>query len=156
MRRREPLSTDTAPAAARRWLARRDYSQAELRARLEREGLAATDADRLAAELADGWWQSDERFAVSLVRSRARQGKGPRLVRAEFSGHALDEADFRRACDEAEVDWQAAAAEARGLPNYIVADAGRTQVAAGSKTVIAIGPGLIADVDAVTGGLRLF
>ena len=112
MRRREPLSTDTAPAAARRWLARRDYSQAELRARLEREGLAATDADRLAAELADGWWQSDERFAVSLVRSRAREGKGPRLVRAEFSGHALDEADFRRACDEAEVDWQAAAAEA--------------------------------------------
>ncbi|KAL8216361.1 hypothetical protein R6Q57_023198 [Mikania cordata] len=33
------------------------------------------------------------------------------------------------------------AAEGIGLPTYVVADAGRTQVLAGSKTVLAIGPG---------------
>nr|CAB3464692.1 unnamed protein product [Digitaria exilis] len=32
-------------------------------------------------------------------------------------------------------------AEHRGIPTFIVADAGRTQVLAGSKTVLAIGPG---------------
>ncbi|XP_039008153.1 peptidyl-tRNA hydrolase 2, mitochondrial-like isoform X1 [Hibiscus syriacus] len=34
------------------------------------------------------------------------------------------------------------AAENIGLPTYVVADAGRTQVSAGSKTVLAVGPGL--------------
>ncbi|CAL4894477.1 unnamed protein product [Urochloa decumbens] len=43
----------------------------------------------------------------------------------------------------------------RGIPTFIVADAGRTQVLAGSKTVLAIGPGRKADIDSVTGKLRL-
>ncbi|KAG9449155.1 hypothetical protein H6P81_009120 [Aristolochia fimbriata] len=47
------------------------------------------------------------------------------------------------------------AAECIGLPTFIVADAGRTQVLAGSKTVLAIGPGKKASVDSVTGKLRL-
>lgn len=40
------------------------------------------------------------------------------------------------------------------LPNYVVHDAGRTQIAAGSMTVLAIfGPG--SELDRVTGGLKL-
>ncbi|KAL6851766.1 hypothetical protein ACP4OV_020330 [Aristida adscensionis] len=46
-------------------------------------------------------------------------------------------------------------ADHRGLPTFIVADAGRTQVLSGSKTVLAIGPGRKADIDSVTGKLRL-
>ncbi|XP_012699705.1 probable peptidyl-tRNA hydrolase 2 isoform X2 [Setaria italica] len=46
-------------------------------------------------------------------------------------------------------------AQNRGIPTFIVADAGRTQVLAGSKTVLAIGPGRKADIDSVTGKLRL-
>lgn len=44
---------------------------------------------------------------------------------------------------------------ARGLPAYIVHDAGRTQIAAGSQTVLAIGPGPKSVVDQVTGRLSL-
>lgn len=109
---REALDAHTAPAAARRWLARRDYSRHELSSRLQREGLGAQEAEALVAELADGFWQCDVRFAETLVRTRARQGKGPRMVRAEFFQHQLDESDFRRACRAAEVDWHAAAFEA--------------------------------------------
>ncbi|CAK7353182.1 unnamed protein product [Dovyalis caffra] len=47
------------------------------------------------------------------------------------------------------------AAEDIGLPTFIVADAGRTQVSAGSKTVLAVGPGPKEWVDSVTGKLRL-
>lgn len=47
------------------------------------------------------------------------------------------------------------AAESIGLPTFVVADAGRTQVLAGSRTVLAIGPGLRASVDSITGKLRL-
>ncbi|XP_042059918.1 peptidyl-tRNA hydrolase 2, mitochondrial-like isoform X3 [Salvia splendens] len=47
------------------------------------------------------------------------------------------------------------AAETIGLPTFTVADAGRTQVSAGSKTVLAVGPGNKSAVDSVTGKLRL-
>ncbi|XP_013420113.1 probable peptidyl-tRNA hydrolase 2 [Lingula anatina] len=45
-------------------------------------------------------------------------------------------------------------AEALGLPNYIVQDAGRTQIASGSVTVLGIF-GKIKDIDQVTGQLKL-
>ena len=41
------------------------------------------------------------------------------------------------------------------LPHYLVYDAGKTQIPAGSQTVLAIGPGLIEELDALTGTLRL-
>ncbi|KAL1562228.1 peptidyl-tRNA hydrolase [Salvia divinorum] len=47
------------------------------------------------------------------------------------------------------------AAESIGIPTFTVADAGRTQVSAGSKTVLAVGPGYKSAVDSVTGKLRL-
>lgn len=46
-------------------------------------------------------------------------------------------------------------ASASGLPSYIVCDAGRTQIAAGSQTVLAVGPAPKSAVDAVTGHLKL-
>ena len=49
----------------------------------------------------------------------------------------------------------AAAASNSGLMSYIVVDAGRTQIAPGSKTVLAIGPAFKSQIDAVTGHLRL-
>jgi PTH2 family peptidyl-tRNA hydrolase len=48
-----------------------------------------------------------------------------------------------------------AKARANGLNTYLVADAGRTQIEAGSITVCAIGPGNSAEIDQVTGHLRL-
>lgn len=48
-----------------------------------------------------------------------------------------------------------AAARLAGLPTYIVQDAGRTQVAPGSRTVLAIGPAPRSAIDQVTGHLRL-
>lgn len=47
------------------------------------------------------------------------------------------------------------AAESIGLPTFVVADAGRTEVLAGSKTILAIGPGRKSTIDSVTGKLRL-
>lgn len=48
-----------------------------------------------------------------------------------------------------------AKAKKSGLPTFTVADAGRTQIAAGSKTVLVVGPGSKTSVDAVTRHLRL-
>jgi PTH2 family peptidyl-tRNA hydrolase len=42
-----------------------------------------------------------------------------------------------------------------GVPTYVVRDAGRTQIAAGSRTVLAVGPAPKALVDSITGSLPL-
>ncbi len=46
-------------------------------------------------------------------------------------------------------------AVAAGLPVYIVCDAGRTQIPAGSQTVLAVGPGPKSAIDKITGHLKL-
>ena len=47
------------------------------------------------------------------------------------------------------------AASTAGLPHCLVADAGRTEVEPGTETVLAVGPGEVSRVDAITGRLRL-
>ena len=47
------------------------------------------------------------------------------------------------------------AAKSHGVPTFIVVDAGRTQVAPNSRTVMAVGPALVEDVDKVTSNLKL-
>jgi PTH2 family peptidyl-tRNA hydrolase len=48
-----------------------------------------------------------------------------------------------------------AAAEQASLPCYLVHDAGRTQIPAGSQTVLAIGPAPKSKIDQLTGHLKL-
>jgi len=43
----------------------------------------------------------------------------------------------------------------QGVLSYIVRDAGRTQIEAGSRTVLALGPGKKSDIDMITGHLKL-
>ena len=46
-------------------------------------------------------------------------------------------------------------AKKRGLVTYLVEDAGRTQIAAGSKTVLAIGPAPVSMFNDITTHLKL-
>lgn len=43
-----------------------------------------------------------------------------------------------------------------GLAAHTIRDAGRTQIAAGSRTVLAVGPGPVSVVNSVTGQLKLY
>jgi len=53
--------------------------------------------------------------------------------------------------DETELLLVASSARSHGLPTIVIEDAGRTEVAAGTKTVCAIGPAPVALIDAITG-----
>lgn len=44
----------------------------------------------------------------------------------------------------------------QGFDPYVVADAGRTQIAAGSLTVLAIGPAPVSRIDKITGRQGVF
>ena len=46
-------------------------------------------------------------------------------------------------------------ARRKSVPYHVVVDAGRTQIAPGSKTVLALGPAPVADIDAVAKHLKL-
>ncbi|KAF0693674.1 Aste57867_15377 [Aphanomyces stellatus] len=58
---------------------------------------------------------------------------------------------------ESEADMLELAARAKelGIVHYVVVDAGRTQIAPDTKTVLAVGPAPIGDVDNLTGHLKL-
>lgn len=57
--------------------------------------------------------------------------------------------------DDAEMDALQAKARALGLVSYIVEDAGRTQIAAGSRTVLGIGPAPVSVIDSIAAHLKL-
>ncbi len=54
-----------------------------------------------------------------------------------------------------EIEFVLARASEASLPTCTVRDAGRTQIPAGSLTVIAIGPASEVDIDEITGHLKL-
>eukprot|EP00941_MAST-03F_sp_MAST-3F-sp1_P002459 g2459.t1 len=56
-----------------------------------------------------------------------------------------------KAKDEETLSLVAAAARDLGLNYYVVCDAGRTQIAAGSRTVCGIGPAPVSEIDKITG-----
>ena len=56
---------------------------------------------------------------------------------------------------EEELEVLQAQALSLGLVAHIIHDAGRTQIASGSATVLGIGPGPKSVIDQVTGGLKL-
>lgn len=90
-------------------LARREYSQRELRTRLERAGCDEAESQAAIDALRGHGYQDDQRFGEMLVRTRVAQGYGPTRIRAELKTHALTDAAIRELIDVAEVDWTALA-----------------------------------------------
>ncbi|HLI17811.1 MAG TPA: regulatory protein RecX [Rhodanobacteraceae bacterium] len=90
-------------------LARREYSQRELRARLEHAGCDETESETALRKLRERKYQDDARFGEMIVRARVGQGYGPARVRAELRSHGLAEAAIRALLDAAKTDWEALA-----------------------------------------------
>jgi regulatory protein len=107
-RRRDPDGgTDTRNAYDRAlgMLARREYSQRELRTRLERAGCDEAESQAAIAQLQGQHYQDDQRFGEMLVRTRVGQGYGPARIRVELRSHALTDAAIQALLDAAAVDW---------------------------------------------------
>lgn len=114
MRRRkpdEPLSPEAARAKALRLLGRREHSARQLSHKLKAGGAESETADSVIASLAESGWQSDPRYAETLVRSRIGQGYGPLRIRAELAMAGLPDHLIREALDAADCDWTQLAIE---------------------------------------------
>jgi len=91
-------------------LARREYSEFELRNKMSQKGFEQTEIDEAIKTAQARKWQSDVRFCESYVNARAQRGYGANRIRQELR-HLKGIADevvsavFR----ECEVDWSAIA-----------------------------------------------
>ncbi len=86
-------------------LVRREHSRRELSRKLTARGLDAAEVRSAVDRLEDEGWQSDTRFAATLVRSRAAGGYGPLRIRAELSTHGLDREAVEAAMATFDGDW---------------------------------------------------
>lgn len=69
--------------------------------------------DAVVADMADAGWQSDDRFAEVLARSRAGQGYGPLRIRAELKEARIPDAQIRSAFEVIEHDFATSAVALR-------------------------------------------
>jgi len=90
-------------------LSRREHSARELKAKLARKGHDKQEVTRAVGRLRDKSYQSDDRFAASIARTRIAQGYGPARIRAELRSHGLADAAIRAAIAAADADWPALA-----------------------------------------------
>lgn len=91
-------------------LGRREHSARELKSKLARKGHAKEDISSAIGRLRDRSYQSDDRFGISIARTRVAQGYGPARIRAELKSHGLADAAVRAAIEAADADWLAVAA----------------------------------------------
>ena len=105
MSSREPDPDTRARNSAMRLLARREHSRAELRGKLVGRGFENDSVEELLQGLEDQDLLSDERFAMSLIASRAETGYGPKRIDLELRNRGVSEELAREALAKAEVDW---------------------------------------------------
>lgn len=94
------------------YLARREYSRAELASRLSAKGVDGDDIHRVLDDLADEGLQSDARFAEIFVRSRIARGQGPVRIRVDMGQRGIAEPLMMLALEAESPDWRSLACEA--------------------------------------------
>lgn len=93
-------------AYACRLLARREYSEGELRRKLKNKWPDSDQLESAVRLLLDEGMLCDSRFASAFIRSRVMKLQGPRKIRAELSRRAVAEAVVEQSLDEAGIDWR--------------------------------------------------
>jgi regulatory protein len=112
----EPRDESRAPSPrnlAMNWLARREYSRAELAARLADREYPPDEIEAAVAGLVADGLVSDERFAESFVAARMRKGQGPVRIRMELQKRGVDSATIHLHIDSTALDWRRLACEVR-------------------------------------------
>jgi regulatory protein len=95
------------------YLARREYGQKELCARLVAAGFGEQTALSAVGQLTRDGLQDDRRYVESFIQSRVHQGKGPVRIRAELGQRGLDGALIEELLEASGEDWQALARSIR-------------------------------------------
>jgi regulatory protein len=104
-RRRKDGPPPNARDSALKLLSRREHSARELKRKLIDRGVEETDADAAIETLSSRGFQSDDRYAEQLVRTRIAQGYGPLRIEAELKMAGLSGDQIATAIEASECDW---------------------------------------------------
>ena len=91
--------------AAMDLLTGREYSRAELAAKLNRRFDNHPDIDQVLLKLSEDGLQSDSRFTEAYIRSRIYRGHGVSRIRQDIRQKGIADHLFNAALEEADVDW---------------------------------------------------
>lgn len=91
------------------WLTRRDYSEVELRRRLQQLGGLAEDIEQVIAWCKSYDYLNQQRYINMLVRSRTNRGYGFNYIAQELKQHNITLAELQLCLSELNIDWFALA-----------------------------------------------
>jgi len=94
----------SAHAFAIAYLARRDFSAADLRRKLKDRGFAESAIEPVIVELESSNVINDSRYGDNVVAHRARRGQGPARIRQELKRSGLGSEDIQTTMDKAKDD----------------------------------------------------
>jgi regulatory protein len=94
----------SAHAFAIAYLARRDFSAADLRRKLKDQGFAESAIEPVLIELESSNVINDGRFGDNVVAQRARRGQGPARIRQELKRSGLNSEAIQTTMDKAKDD----------------------------------------------------
>lgn len=86
-------------------LAKRDYSELELRRKLKLKEYPLEEIEQAIEKAQKNHWQSDERFCSVYLRYRALQGYGPRRLRQELLQKGVKDWIIQQELEKCEIDW---------------------------------------------------
>jgi len=87
------------------WLTRRDYSELELRRRLQQLGGLEQDIEQVIAWCKSYDYLNQQRFISMLVRSRSNKGYGYNYIAQECKQHNIAVDELKRCLAELNIDW---------------------------------------------------
>ncbi|KMT65250.1 regulatory protein RecX [Catenovulum maritimum] len=88
-------------------LARRDYSQFDLKQKLQQKQYPSQIIEAVLLLIEENGWQSDLRYARLLMRTKAQSGYGPNKIKQIFQQHQI-KVDFYALELELEICWLSA------------------------------------------------
>lgn len=92
-------------------LARREHSRRELARKLADRGFDTGEIGEVLDRLAEAGWQSDRRYAESLIRARAARRYGPDRIANELAEQGVDDGVVNEAFAAEPQDWAELARE---------------------------------------------
>ena len=108
-------------------LLRREYSEGELRRKLQAKFPDNDDIGIVIGQLLDEGLLSDERFCEAFIRSRVARFQGPRKIRAELSHKLVAEHTAEQCLEAAGMNWRELAGQWLARQGEIAADSEEDQ-----------------------------
>ncbi|WP_439243142.1 recombination regulator RecX [Lonepinella sp. BR2474] len=102
-------------------LARRDYSEYEVRCKMQEKAFSEEDIDQALTHCQQRNWQSDQRFAENYLNYRANRGFGVNRIKQELRQlKGVSSEVIQAVVEQSEIDWSAMALDvlSRKFPHY--------------------------------------